>query len=235
MRRVVVGMIVGLLGAMVPVTSFAQAPASPVPPAMMTDDEKTVYAIGLLMYRSLRQFDLSTAEIEVLKRALIDAAAGRPALDLNEVGPSIAPFENARSVRATEREKAASAAYLEQAAADLGAVKTASGLIYRDIVVGTGVSPRASDSVRVNYRGTLVNGTVFDSSERNGPAVFALGNVVPCWTEGVQRMRVGGKARLVCPSALAYGDGGAPMIPGGAALVFDVELLEVVGAAVPGR
>jgi FKBP-type peptidyl-prolyl cis-trans isomerase FkpA len=101
--------------------------------------------------------------------------------------------------------------------------------VYREVSAGTGESPKASDNVKVHYRGTLTNGTVFDSSyDRNEPAVFNLSGVVRCWTEGVQRMKVGGKAHLVCPSDLAYGDQGRPTIPGGAALVFDVELLEIV-------
>jgi FKBP-type peptidyl-prolyl cis-trans isomerase FkpA len=206
-------------------------PATPTAAAPLTDDQKTVYALGLLMQRSLGQFDLSAAELDILKRALSDAAAGKPAVDLDEWGPKVEPFANERRARATVREKAASAAYLAKASAETGAVKTDTGLVYKDITAGTGASPTAADTVKVHYRGTLINGTVFDSSyERNEPAVFPLGGVVRCWTEGVQRMKVGGKARLVCPSDLAYGDQGRPSIPGGAALVFEVELLEIVSA-----
>ena len=99
---------------------------------------------------------------------------------------------------------------------------------------GTGESPKASDTVKVHYRGTLIDGTEFDSSyARNEPAEFQLQGVIPCWTEGLQKMKVGGKGRLVCPSDLAYGDNGNQAIPGGAALVFDVELLEIVTAPAP--
>ena len=137
----------------------------------------------------------------------------------------------ARAERAVAREKATSVAYLTKAAAEPGVVRTDSGLIYRDMLSGTGPSPAASDNVRVHYRGTLINGTEFDSSyRRNEPAQFPLDGVIPCWTEGVQKMKVGGKARLVCPSDLAYGDAGRPSIPGGATLVFEVELLEIVAA-----
>ena len=113
-----------------------------------------------------------------------------------------------------------------------GAVRTASGLVYRDLRVGTGASPAATDMVKVQYRGTLVNGTEFDSSyKRNEPATFPLNQVIPCWTEGVQKMKVGGKAQLVCPSSIAYGDRGAPPdIPGGATLIFEIELLGIGGA-----
>jgi FKBP-type peptidyl-prolyl cis-trans isomerase FkpA len=128
-------------------------------------------------------------------------------------------------------DEAASKAYLEKAAAEPGAVKTASGLIYKDLRPGNGPSPKATDVVTVNYRGTLVNGKEFDSSyKRNQPASFPLNGVIPCWTEGVQRMKEGGKAQLVCPAAIAYGDRGAPPdIPGGATLIFEVELLKIGG------
>jgi FKBP-type peptidyl-prolyl cis-trans isomerase FkpA len=112
-------------------------------------------------------------------------------------------------------------------------------LIYRELRAGTGASPKATDTVKVNYRGTLVDGTEFDSSyKRNEPAEFPLTNVIKCWTEGVQKMKIGGKSRLVCPSDIAYGDDGRPGIPGGAALVFEIELLQIGGAPAanpPGR
>ena len=200
--------------------------------APLTDDQKVIYALGLLMHRSLDQFDLSAAELDVLKRALTDAAARKPAIAIDEWGPKIEAFAGSRAERVAAREKAASAAYLAKAAAEPGVVRTDSGLIYRDMSPGTGGSPKASDAVKVHYRGTLINGTEFDSSyRRNEPAQFPLEGVIPCWTEGVQKMKVGGKARLVCPSDLAYGDAGRPSIPGGATLVFEIELLEVVTAA----
>jgi FKBP-type peptidyl-prolyl cis-trans isomerase FkpA len=119
----------------------------------------------------------------------------------------------------------ANAAYLERAAAEKDAVRTKSGLIYRELRAGTGTSPSATDTVKVNYSGTLVNGKKFDS---NDGATFPVNRVIPCWTEGLQRMKVGGKAILVCPSSIAYGDSGMPPeIPGGATLVFEIELLGV--------
>ena len=219
----------------------ASAPAAPKPlpagrapartAAPLTGDQKLVYAIGLLMQRSLNQFDLSAAELDVLKRALTDAAARKPAIDIEEWGPKIEAFAGARAERVVAREKAASVGYLTKAAAEPGVVRTDSGLIYRDLSPGTGPSPTANDTVKVHYRGTLINGTEFDSSyRRNEPAQFPLNGVIPCWTEGMQKMKVGGKARLVCPSDLAYGDAGRPSIPGGATLVFEIELLEIVAA-----
>jgi FKBP-type peptidyl-prolyl cis-trans isomerase FkpA len=107
-------------------------------------------------------------------------------------------------------------------------VRTPSGLIIKTIRPGTGASPAATDTVRVHYRGTLVDGKEFDSSIKRGqPAEFPLNGVIPCWTEGVQRMKVGEKARLVCPASIAYGERGRPGIPGGATLVFEVELLGI--------
>jgi FKBP-type peptidyl-prolyl cis-trans isomerase FkpA len=104
-------------------------------------------------------------------------------------------------------------------------------MVYRELVAGTGAQPKAEDTVSVHYRGTLVDGTEFDTSYDGEPATFPLGRVVRCWTEGLQRMRAGGKSKLVCPSALAYGDRGRPGIPPGATLVFEVELLEIVPPA----
>ena len=147
---------------------------------------------------------------------------------MDEWGPKIDPLVRVRRERVAIREKAASVAYLDKAAMAAGAVKTASGLIYQQLTAGAGASPAASDTVRVHYRGSLVNGTEFDSSyARNEPTEFRLNAVVPWWTEGVQRMKVGGKARLVCPSNLAYGDNGSGPIPGGATLIFDIELIAI--------
>ena len=120
---------------------------------------------------------------------------------------------------------ASNAAYLEKAASEPGAFRTSSGLIYRELRAGTGTSPVATDNVKVNYSGTLVNGKKFDSGDG---AQFPLNRVIPCWTEGVQRMRVGGKAQLICPARIGYGDqGNFPDIPGGATLIFEIELLGI--------
>jgi FKBP-type peptidyl-prolyl cis-trans isomerase FkpA len=118
--------------------------------------------------------------------------------------------------------------YLDKAAAEPGAQKTASGLIYRELKPGTGASPKATDTVKVHYRGTLIDGKEFDSSYDGQPIEFPLNRVIRAWTEGVQMMKVGGKAQLVCPANLAYGERGAPPdIPGGATLIFEVELLGI--------
>jgi len=117
------------------------------------------------------------------------------------------------------------------AAREPGAVVTATGLVYRSLKEGDGPSPAASDKVRVHYRGTFPDGREFDSSySRNEPAEFPLDKVIKCWTEGVQRMKVGGKAKLTCPAPIAYGEKGAGgVIPPNATLQFEVELLGIAG------
>jgi FKBP-type peptidyl-prolyl cis-trans isomerase FkpA len=207
-----------------PIALLAQAPA----PKPMTDDESIIYSLGLSINRSLSQFDLSPAELEIVKRAMSDGAAGKPAVDLDAWGPKIQGLVTERTARVAEKEKAAAAGYLTKMAAEKGAVKTESGLIYRETTPGTGPQPKATDTVKVHYRGTLTNGTEFDSSyKRNEPTEFPLNGVIKCWTEGVQKMKVGGKSVLVCPSDLAYGDQGRPGIPGGATLTFEIELISV--------
>ena len=170
--------------------------------------------------------------MEIVKRALSDAAAGKPAITLEEWGPKIQGLVQARSAKVAQREKANAAGFVAKAAAEPGVVKTPSGLIYKETTAGTGASPKATDTVKVNYRGTFTNGKEFDSSyKRNEPAQFPLNGVIKCWTEGVQKMKVGGKAQLVCPSEIAYGDQGRGEIPGGATLVFQIELLDIVKTA----
>lgn len=199
-------------------------PVAAAPAPLATDEQKTIYAVGLSIYKSLAPFDLTAADLEIVKRALSDAQASKPAVPLEEWGPKIQGLISTRT-------KAASAAYLAKAAAEPGATKTESGLIYKELRAGDGASPKASDTVKVNYRGTLTNGTEFDSSYKRGqPAEFPLSGVIKCWTEGVQRMKVGGKSQLVCPSDLAYGEQGNQGIPSGSTLVFEIELLEIPAA-----
>ncbi len=146
-------------------------------------------------------------------------------MELEKYLPKLQPLAKGRQDRVGKR-------FLEDAAREKGAVKLPSGIVYKELTAGKGPSPKATDTVKVNYRGTLTNGTEFDSSyKRNAPAEFPLNAVIPCWTEGVQRMKVGGKAQLVCPSDKAYGEQGSPpVIPPNATLVFEVELLGI-GAA----
>jgi FKBP-type peptidyl-prolyl cis-trans isomerase FkpA len=118
---------------------------------------------------------------------------------------------------------------IDKAAKEKGAVKTSSGMVYRSLKDGKGKSPSAANTVEVNYRGTLTNGKEFDSSYKRKQSIsFSLSGVIPCWTEGVQKMKVGGKAKLVCPPELAYGSRGAGSdVPPDATLIFEVELLNI--------
>lgn len=199
-------------------------------PQPKTEEQKTLYAIGLAVAHSLTTFDLSAADLEMVKAGLTDGTLNRPhKVDLDEYRPKIQQLQTERLGMVAKKQKKAGKAYEEKAAKQKGAVKTASGLVYIPLKVGTGPSPSVKDRVKVNYEGALIDGTVFDSSIKRGkPVSFPLDRVVRCWSEGVPMMKVGGKAKLVCPSDLAYGDRGRPpRIPPGATLVFDVELLDI--------
>src|SRR5262245_16815191 len=200
-------------------------------PELKTDEQKTLYAIGLLVSRNLAPLNLSEAELELVTAGIQDGMPGKePKIDLQTYGPKIQELQAARLSAAAATEKKAGQAFLDKAASEPGATKTPSGLIISTIKAGTGASPKPTDKVKVHYQGTLIDGTVFDSSiQRKEPATFPLNGVIPCWTEGVGLMKVGGKSRLVCPSNLAYGDRGSPpKIKPGSTLVFEVELLEIV-------
>lgn len=215
-----------LVGAMLTATTVLAAP-----PELATDEQKTFYALGLALSRSLGNFSLSEAELELVKAGLTDGVMQRqPQVDIQTFLPKLQELQRSRMAALAAEEQKAGEAFQAKAAAEKGASKTASGLILTTMTPGTGASPKADDTVKVHYHGTLTDGTVFDSSvERGEPATFKLNAVIPCWTEGVQQMKVGGKSRFVCPATLAYGDRGAPpRIKPGATLVFDVELLDIV-------
>ena len=201
------------------------------PPDIATDEQKTLYALGLAVSQSLSSFNLSEAELELVKAGITDGVLQRePKVNLQEFMPMVQALQRTRMAAIAETEKKAGEAFLAKAAAEKGATKTDSGLIMITLKPGTGASPTPEDTVKVHYHGTLIDGTVFDSSVQRGePATFRLNGVIKCWTEGVQRMKVGGKSRLVCPSQIAYGERGAPpRIKPGATLVFEVELLDIV-------
>jgi FKBP-type peptidyl-prolyl cis-trans isomerase FkpA/FKBP-type peptidyl-prolyl cis-trans isomerase FklB len=199
-----------------------------------TDDQKTLYALGLALSQNLKLFNLSEAEMEFVKAGLTDGAVGaKPQVDLQAYGPKVQQLHQERSAQVAALEKKAGQTFLDKAASEKGATKTPSGLVITTLKPGNGAAPKPTDNVKVHYHGTLVDGSVFDSSVQRGqPATFPLNGVIKCWTEGVGMMKVGGKSRLVCPPELAYGDRGAPpRIKPGSTLVFEVELLEIVAAA----
>lgn len=202
-----------------------------------TDDQKTLYALGLSIGRSVGVFNLTPEELSFVQAGIAAQVKGeKPAVELETFGPKIQQLAMARQSAKSSGEKEKGKAFLENAAKEEGATKTESGLVYKETQAGTGASPEPSDIVKVHYKGTLIDGKEFDSSHKRGePATFPLNGVIRCWTEAVQKMKVGGKARIVCPSDLAYGDRGAPPdIPGGATLIFEVELLDITkGGGMP--
>jgi FKBP-type peptidyl-prolyl cis-trans isomerase FkpA/FKBP-type peptidyl-prolyl cis-trans isomerase FklB len=207
------------------------APVTAAGPEVTTEEQKTFYALGLALGQNLAAFTLSPAELELVKVGLSDAVLQHERkVDLQMYAPKVQELQRARMATVATAEKKSAQAFLDKAAAEKGATKTASGVIVTTITPGTGPSPTASDKVKVHYKGTLTDGTVFDSSVQRGqPATFPLNGVIKCWTEGVATMKVGGKSRFVCPADAAYGDRGAPpKIKPGATLVFEVELLEIV-------
>jgi len=198
---------------------------------LKTEEQKTLYAVGLAVSRELGVFSLSANELEVVKKGITDGVTGKkPAVELDAYNPKIQELAKAR--REAQGAKLASAGkdVLEKAAKEKGAVKTDSGLVVVTLKEGTGATPKETDTVKVHYRGTLVDGKEFDSSYKRGqPAEFPLNGVIKCWTEGVQKLKVGGKRKLTIPPALGYGARGAGgAIPPNATLVFEVELLDVV-------
>lgn len=206
--------------------------ATTAAPAPDEETTKLLQAVALSLSTSLEALELDEAELAVVLDTIRAIAAGNgPELDPAEWVPRIQARAAERATARAEAEKERGAMFVRVASEETGAQPEASGLLYIEETAGEGDSPSATDTVRVHYVGRLIDGTQFDSSyDRGQPAEFPLNRVIPCWTEGLQKMKPGGKARLLCPSEIAYGDRGRPSIPGGATLVFDVELLEVVSA-----
>ena len=205
-------------------------PPKPPEPKLDTDDSKAVYALGLLIAERIDQFNLSEQELAVFVSGVRDGVLKHEKkVDPKTLGKEMAAFAKSRQAAGAEAEKTAAADYLAKMAAEPGATKGPSGYIVKTITEGTGASPKADENVTVHYHGTLRDGTVFDSSvDRGEPATFPLNHVIPCWTEALQTMKVGGKYKLTCPAEIAYGDRGSPpAIKPGAALTFEVQLLDV--------
>jgi FKBP-type peptidyl-prolyl cis-trans isomerase FkpA len=218
------GFIIAILTVLLAVPSFA----ADMPKA---DDQKTLYAIGQIVFRqTLSRFNLTPDELEFVKQGLTDAGTGKKTdMDLTAYNDKIQELFQSRRKAQGEKLAAGDKDFLDKSAKEKGAVKTDSGLVYLSLKEGNGAAPAPADTVKANYRGTLPDGKVFDDSYKRGePIEFKLDGVIKCWNEGLQKMKPGGKARLVCPPAIAYGDTGAgDLILPGATLVFEVELLEV--------
>ena len=218
----------------------ADAPVAAKPVPLTPEERKKVlYALGAMVAQRtpLAQAGLDEAELNEVMAGFMDATLGKelkvpPAENM----PKVDQFLKERAKVRGEQEKAKGATYLEEQAAMPGAQKQPSGLIYFETTPGTGQQATPADTVKVHYKGTLINGTEFDSSYKRGtPAEFPLSGVIKCWTEGVAKMKVGGKARLVCPSDIAYGERGAGgTIPPNSVLNFEVELISIGAAAAKG-
>jgi len=205
-------------------------------PEPTTDEQKTLYALGLAINQSLNNFSLSEAEFEIVQSGIIDGFTKRPAkVDLQAFGPKIQQLQQSRASVIAEGEKKLGAAFLAKAAAASGSKKTESGALLTTIKEGKGATPKITDTVKVHYLGTLIDGTVFDSSAKQGEsATLNVNEMSKCWAEGIQQMKVGGKGKLICPSTVAYRDKGLPpLIKPGATLVFEIELLEIVAKQTP--
>jgi FKBP-type peptidyl-prolyl cis-trans isomerase FkpA len=213
--------------------SSAPPPAAATEPAASagpeSDTDKTLYALGVAISSNIREFNLTADEIALVADGLRDGVLGNELkVDIQMFGPRIQFLAEERAGAAAGEEKLAAEAWLAEQAALPGAERTASGIVFISMTEGTGANPTPTSTVRVHYHGTLRDGTVFDSSvQRNEPISFPLNGVIACWTEAVQKIKVGGKAKLVCPSDTAYGDQGQGSIPAGAALAFEVELLAI--------
>lgn len=223
-----------------PVVMTAAPKPKPKPAEVQfkNDDDRALYSYGYSIGSKIATFGLTANEIKQTLAGLKDGATGKAApintsLFMPRVNEILQARVAAKSAADSAPQKAKGKAYAEKFAKEDGVVEIPKGAGWmKTLKEGKGAQPAADDNVKVNYRGTLIDGTEFDSSyKRNEPATFPLGAVIPCWTNAVAQMKVGGKAKLVCPSDAAYGDQGhPPTIPGGSTLVFEVELLDVIKA-----
>ncbi|MEE2787625.1 MAG: FKBP-type peptidyl-prolyl cis-trans isomerase [Myxococcota bacterium] len=199
-------------------------------PTPNSDDERILYALGVQLMLDLAPFQLNAKELAMVQAGMEAALSGKFAVDPAQYAERIQDFAQKRVLARAEIEQNRGKVFLKQAAQETGAKVSPSGLVMTVKTEGKGAKPQANSTVKVHYRGTLIDGTEFDSSIGRGePATFPLNRVIPCWTDGLTQLRVGSKARLVCPPEIAYGNqGAAPAIPPGATLVFDVELIEIV-------
>ncbi|MCC2637226.1 MAG: FKBP-type peptidyl-prolyl cis-trans isomerase [Moraxellaceae bacterium] len=213
----------------------ADKSAKPAAITLNKDDDKAAYSIGFFTGKANAQH-LETLNVDAYVAGFRDAYSKQaPAMTEDEMKATLEAFKQklsaeayAKSQKEADENKAKSAAFLADNAKKPGVTATASGLQYEVITQGTGAKPKPTDTVKVHYQGTLLDGSVFDSSVQRGePASFRLDQVIPGWTEALQLMPVGSKYRLTLPPELAYGDQGAGPIPANATLVFEVELLGI--------
>jgi FKBP-type peptidyl-prolyl cis-trans isomerase len=200
-------------------------------PELKTDDDKTLYALGLVLANQLAPFRMTPEELAIVEAGLSDGTLKKPPkVDVEAFGPKIKPLADSRQAAGTAEEKKKGQAFLEEIAAKPGIKKTGSGLLMEITKEGTGKGLVPNDKIKVNYKGTLIDGKVFDASERHGGPyeVTVGGKVIKCWNEALEFLKVGSKAKLYCPPELSYGDRPNGEIPAGATLVFEIEVVELV-------
>jgi FKBP-type peptidyl-prolyl cis-trans isomerase FkpA len=225
-----------VLASVVILSSACNKGADPKAIKLEGEDDKTFYAMGFMLGSNLQRLSLSDKELSALYKGISSAAKNEKSeVDMATYQGKIQTVFKERMDKVAAKEKEGGAKILENAMKEEGAQKTASGLVYKVMKEGTGATPTAEDTVEVHYHGTLADGTVFDSSVERGKTIsFPLNRVIKGWTEGVQLMKEGGKTKFTIPSDLAYGDAGAPpKIPGGATLIFEVELFKVIKGEAP--
>ncbi|MEY8199095.1 MAG: FKBP-type peptidyl-prolyl cis-trans isomerase [Colwellia sp.] len=211
-------------------------------PVLDTEVQKQAYglgaSIGMYMERNLAEHDKLglTLDKELIVRGFVDSIDGKAVIEKEEIqallmnlDTSMKEKQQAAAIAASESSLADGAKFLAENAKKEGVQVTESGIQYEVLTAGEGEKPVATDTVKVHYKGTFLNGETFDSSyDRNEPAVFPLNRVIKGWTEGVQLMAVGSKYKFTIPSDLAYGpNGNPPRIPGNSVLQFEIELLEI--------
>ncbi len=212
------------------VALFSGSFANAADGGLETEEQKVFYFLGMALSGNLKSLNLTADELALVKRGMHDALLGSPVpLEEAVYGQKLQELAQQRIMASAAEEAAVSHEYLARVAAEEGAVTTDSGIVIVELTAGTGASPTSESTVKAHYHGTLRDGSVFDSSvERGQPFTSSLGSVIPCWREAIPLMKEGGKSRITCPSELAYGNTGSGAIPGGAALTFEVELIEVV-------
>jgi len=222
-----------------PAEQPAAAPSAAVAPAPAYTDAQLLEEFGWYIGKrtGLSELGLNAKESDEMAKGLLASLNGLESpYEIQKIGPAMSDFIQKKQSAVLEKLKVKNesqgAAFFAKLKEDKNVVELPSGLRYEIVSPGLGVAPKATDTVKVNYTGTLIDGSVFDSSDRQGkPIEFALDKVIPGWTEGLQKIGKGGKIKLFVPPKLGYGDDGRPGIPPGSVLVFDVELLDVTPAA----
>lgn len=207
----------------------ANLKAADAPAKLEGEKAKISYSLGMNVGRALKRQNFDV-DVNLMKQAIEDVLGGKETLLTDqEATQVINDYRRNQAMKVQEKNKSEGDAFLAANAKKEGVVTTASGLQYIAMNTGSGPKPKATDRVKVHYRGTLIDGTEFDNSYKRGaPAEFALNGVIKGWTEVLQLMPVGSKWKVFIPSNLAYGPSGRPSIPPNSTLIFDIELIDIV-------